>query len=305
MSVLFTRGRPGRCKINIDQHHRQEGRELEGKNELQDTEHLVVMLSKQLYGLPYYDLVQIIDSPKATVLPHMDDHVRGTIDFQGEIIVLYDMRKILGLPSLADEISATVRSLADRKRDHINWIEKLKDEVYHDREITVQTDPHKCAFGKWYDQFITDSIRLEEYMSRFDAPHKNIHTLAIKAQELIRLGRKQQAKDLIHDAERLELNALIRLFDGAEHYIRTYTYEYAVVLEHAGRRFAISADSVRSFGRIDEISQHIPPIIKESCGEFLKAFGRMRTDEKDEDVLILDASRIANASELPRGPATP
>jgi len=272
---------------------------MERNDHLRDTDHLVVMVAKQLYGLPSYHLVQIIDSPKVTVLPHMDGHVRGTIPFHGEVIVLYDMRKALGLPSLADEIATIIRSLADRKQDHIDWIKKLKDEVYHDKEITVQTDPHKCAFGRWYDHFATDSVVLEGYLSRFDAPHKKIHDLAVKAQGLMRAGRKQEARDLIHDAERSELRSLLKLFDNAETYFRSFTYEYAVVLEHAGRKFAITADSVRSFGQLDEINHQIPKIFQGTCGDFLQAFGRMHADGKQEEVLILDAGRIVGFSDRP------
>lgn len=270
---------------------------MERNDHMSDADHLIVMVADQPYGLHCHNLVQIIDSPKATALPRVDGHVRGTINFHGEIIVLYDMRKALGLPSLADEITAIVRSLSDRKQDHINWIGKLKDEVYHDKEISVQTDPHKCAFGKWYDRFITGSIVLKGYMSRFDAPHKSIHALAVKAQGLIHAGRKQEAKDLIHNAERSELSSLLKLFDNAETFIRSYTYEYAVVLEHAGRKFAVSVDSVRSFGRLDEIDHEIPGILKGTCGDFLQAFGRMNADGKQEQVLILDAGRIVGIAD--------
>ncbi len=263
-----------------------------------DTDHLVIMLAKQLYALPYYDLVQVVDSPQVTTLPHMDEHVRGTIDFHGEIIVLYDLRKAFGLHSLAEEVASTVRSLAERKQDHINWLDRLKDEVYHDREISVQTDPHKCAFGKWYDHFHTESQTLEEYMARFDTPHKKIHNLAVKAKELIAAGRKEEARDLIHEAEKTELNALLKLFDDAEHFIRTYTYEYAVVLESGGRKFAISVDSVKSFERIDEISHQIPPIIKRTCGDYLQAFGKRKNDERDENILILDAGKLSGGPEF-------
>jgi chemotaxis signal transduction protein len=260
------------------------------------TDYLVIMLAKQLYALPYHDLVQIIDSPKATVLPRMDDHVRGTIDFHGEVITLYDLRRAFGLPSLAQEVSNTVHSLADRKQDHINWITKLKDEVYHDREISVQTDPHKCAFGKWYDTFVAESRVLDEYMARFDAPHKKIHGLAAKAGDLIANGRKQDAKDLIHDAERLELNSLISLFDNAGHYIRTYTHEYAVVIENAGNKFAITVDAVKSFERIDSISYELPSILKRAGSGFLQAVGSVKADGQEESVLIVDAERLVGDS---------
>jgi chemotaxis signal transduction protein len=265
---------------------------MENQHLSQDAHYLIVMLSDQLFALPYDHIVQIIDSPRATKVPNMSSHVRGTINFHGEMIVLYDMRKTLGMTSLPEEVMHIVQTLAARKQDHINWLAKLKDEVYHDREISVQTDPHKCSFGKWFDAFRPESVTLADYMTRFDAPHKQIHHLAIQAQELIRKGRKQEAKDLIHDAEKKELNSLLALFDAAEEAIRRFTYEYAVVLERSGLKFAISVDSVKSFDQFEEVSLDVPPVLKRTVGEFLCGFGRRNVNGRAADILILDVEKI-------------
>ncbi len=267
-------------------------------NKSENVDYLIFMLSNQLYALPYHNLVQIIDSPTATRMPNMDGHVRGAINFSGEMIVLYDMRQTLGLPALAEEVSKTVHALAARKQDHINWLNTLKDEVYHDKDISVQTNPHKCAFGKWYDTYKPESLSLADYMARFDAPHKHIHDLAVKAQELIKTGRKQRAKDMIHDAERRELTSLIALFDNAERTIRSFTYEYAIVIENSGSKFAISVDAVKSFEQFDEIILDIPPMLKRTCGDFLQSFGRRSINGKAEDVLILDVEKVIKPHSL-------
>jgi len=209
---------------------------------------------------------------------------------------LYDMRKTLGMPALADELSNTVLALRDRKQDHINWINTLKDEVYHDRDISVQTDPHKCAFGKRYDTYQPESPALADYMSRFDAPHKHIHDVAIRAHYLLKIGQKQQAKDVIHDAEQRELTSLITLFDNAERNIRAFTYEYAIVIENSRKKFAISVDAVKSFEQFGEIRSDIPPMLKKACGDFLRGFGRRSINGTAEDVLILDAEKMITSS---------
>ena len=262
----------------------------------QDMDYLIFALSNQFYALPYHNLVQIVDSPATTKMPNMDGHVRGAINFSGEMIVLYDLRKSLGIPALSEEVSHTVHSLTERKQDHIKWINTLKDEVYHDRDISVQTDPHKCAFGRWYDEYQPESPALADYMSRFDAPHKHIHRLAIKAQELIKTGQKQQARDMIHDAEQGELNALIALFNNAEQNIRTFTYEYAIVMENSRSKFAISVDAVKSFEQFGDIRRDIPPMLRRTCGDFLHGFGRKNINGKAEDVMILDVEKIITSS---------
>ena len=39
-----------------------------------------------------------------------------------------------------------------REIDHINWVSQVNDYIFDDsvHELHVETDPHKCAFGKWY-----------------------------------------------------------------------------------------------------------------------------------------------------------
>ncbi|MBU1449260.1 methyl-accepting chemotaxis protein, partial [Patescibacteria group bacterium] len=42
-------------------------------------------------------------------------------------------------------------TLAQRELDHLNWANKVNGLLSDDKitKLEVQTDPHKCAFGKW------------------------------------------------------------------------------------------------------------------------------------------------------------
>ena len=41
--------------------------------------------------------------------------------------------------------------LAQREVDHLNWAGKVTGVLLSgSSELTVETDPHKCGFGKWY-----------------------------------------------------------------------------------------------------------------------------------------------------------
>jgi purine-binding chemotaxis protein CheW len=254
-------------------------------------DYLLYVVAGHLYALPYHKVVQIIDRPVATRLPNSDSVVRGAINHAGEMVILYDLRKALGRPSLAQEVADTVRSLAQRRHDHVNWLTRLKDEVYHGREITVQTDPHQCNFGKWYDAFRPESTTLSDYMARFDAPHKRVHAIAVKAQELIRAGKKEQAKELVHSAETGDLGVLLRLFDNVEQQIRTFTYEYAVVMEQQGGKYAFAVDSVRSFETLS-LSTEVPDMITRTGGDFVEAIGQRTADGRSEDVLLLNVEKL-------------
>jgi chemotaxis signal transduction protein len=265
---------------------------MEGNIGLKESDFLIFNLSNQAYALPYHNLVQIIESPTATKLPNFNGNVRGTIDFLGETAVLFDLRKTIGVASMAEEITGVIQTLAGRKQDHINWLAKLKSEVDAGKDITVQTNPHLCAFGKWYDKFNSESVSLAKFMSRFDTPHKTIHQLASKAKELIQSGKADQAKEMIHEAENAEFANLLRLFDEAEAVIRTFTYEYAVVIERDDKKIAVSVDSVKSFERFDDICFEVPTILKRAGVDFVCGIGRRASGDATEDVLILDIERL-------------
>ena len=151
-----------------------------------DIDYIVFTSHDHLLALPYCDVIQIVDSPSSTFLPHMPHAIRGVIDYMGEAIPLIDTRIRLSEKSRKEEVDDFVKTFMLRKQDHLNWIENLKNSVNKDEIISVQKDPHQCAFGKWYDTYVPHTLKLASYMKRFDVPHKAIQYALI----IVNNGRK-------------------------------------------------------------------------------------------------------------------
>jgi hypothetical protein len=134
-------------------------------------------------------------------------------------------------------------------------------------------------------------------MAGFDRPHRDIHGLAVRSQELIAQGRREEAKQIIHDAENGMLARLVTLFDGAGAQIRQFVYEYAIVIERSGRKIAIAIDTLKYFGPFDEIVHDLPLLIKLEAKHFVEAIGRKKEGNGTEDVLILDISPLIQDAE--------
>jgi len=77
--------------------------------------------------------------------------------------------------------------IVQREIDHLNWATKvnalLTDE--HVTKLEVETDPHKCAFGKWY--YSDDRRKAEELvpalkpiLASIEEPHRKLHESAVK-----------------------------------------------------------------------------------------------------------------------------
>lgn len=257
------------------------------------SEYLVFTSADQKFGLRQKVLVAIIDMPRHTTIPHMPSHMRGVMDYMGQAVPVYDIRRKMGIVTLAEEIKTLIDSLGQLKQDHLAWLEKLKGQVAHGQEISVQTDPHQCAFGLWYDTCKFYSFDLNDYMAQFDVPHKRIHSLAIEAGILIQTGKLDAAKDVIRQAENNELQALLSLFDGAARKIKQFTYEYAVIFERAnGQRVSILADNLEYFGLLDEVISPLPLAFSRQHGNFIDALGRRSKGDTTEEILILNIEKF-------------
>lgn len=257
-----------------------------------EMEYLVFETAGQRFALAGAQIVQILDLPPHTSLPAMPAVLRGIMDFRGEAVPLFDLRKKLDCISQAQEISDLIKTLQLRKQDHLHWIAKLKEAVYNQQEITVETNPHRCAFGKWYDSFKTDSAILDYYLSRFDKPHQRIHQLAVESQELMRLGKNTAAQEIIQAAEKKELKLLIKLFDSAAEQLTNYSYEYAVVVEEGAKKMALIVDTLKYFDKFDAISEELPALITRDKNNFVVAIGKKIHPETTDEVMILQLDKL-------------
>jgi purine-binding chemotaxis protein CheW len=256
-----------------------------------DVDYFVFSAKDCLLALPYFSIIQIVDSPTCTAMPAMPRYVRGVIDFMGEPVPLIDTRVRLSFNSRQDEVTEFVGTFQQRKQDHLDWIDRLKDAVENVKEITLEKNPHNCAFGKWYDTYRPNSLALASYMKRFDLPHKAIHNLAVQAEKLVHEGQKERAKSMIHAAELNELKNLVALFDGFEEQMRQSYQEYAVVVAHKGRKFSLAIDAVKYFEKLDEIV-HDVPFAGNINDKVISGIGRKRLGDTSEDIIILNLDAL-------------
>ncbi|MCP4590019.1 MAG: methyl-accepting chemotaxis protein [bacterium] len=90
--------------------------------------------------------------------------------------------------SLATAVETNVlkNNFAEREIDHLNWVSAVGELLTNDEvsELSVQTDPHKCAFGKWYygegrQQAERLLPELSTALAAIDEPHRTLHESAI------------------------------------------------------------------------------------------------------------------------------
>jgi methyl-accepting chemotaxis protein len=110
--------------------------------------------------------------------------VFGISDIVGNATVVIEGNKLDGL-------------LAQKEVDHLNWVNKVNALLTDDNVTTLnaQTDPHKCAFGKWLygpEREIAEQTvpALMPLLKKIEEPHQKLHASAVQ------IGKVFQPADL-------------------------------------------------------------------------------------------------------------
>ena len=163
-----------------------------------------------------------------------------------------------GIEPLQQETDALIATLRQREQDHINWLTELEASIRQDRPFTLTTDPHKCAFGKWYDNYHTDNIALDIVMRQFDIPHKNIHALGITLCDLVQQGNKALALQTLEEARAKHFTELVKVFARAYNTVRNTFRETVIVVETAEKQFGVTVDRLESVELLAEPPEALP-----------------------------------------------
>lgn len=212
----------------------------------------VVSLAEELYAIPVDDVQTMVMLPPVSKMPNMPEHVRGVFLLRGNAVPALDLRARLGIPSLLTETEDLLEMLRARQQDHENWLNELEASVAEGREFKLTTDPHKCAFGKWYDLYEADNLVVAGLLKKFDAPHKRIHGIAEEVLALEKAGDMEAARSLLAHTRDGDLARMIQLFGQLREQVQETTREIAIVLRVDDDTFAVTVDSVMTVSRLQQ-----------------------------------------------------
>lgn len=143
------------------------------------------------------------------------------------VVALWSIRGIGGIVGNAEEVIAgnQLRTNFNEKYvQHLKWTLALNDYITDDEvnELNVQTDFHKCAFGKWYygdgrKHAETIDPNLKPILAQMEEPHKHLHESAILIEETIANASSvnvgtQKANDIFHGKTQEYLGTMGKLF---------------------------------------------------------------------------------------------
>jgi purine-binding chemotaxis protein CheW len=205
---------------------------------------VIIDSAGSLFGIPALAVQSMVIMPQVAAIPQAPDHIRGVTTLRGRVLPLVDLRVRFGKVSLARHVEELCGLLAQRRADHENWLAELQRSVTERRPFTLTTDPHACAFGKWYDAFQTDDLVLSGLLKGFDRPHKAIHAVAQRVEETVGKGEFDKADALIEKTRGTVLQELVGLFESTAAHLKGSNREIAIIVQHTERTFALAVDSV-------------------------------------------------------------
>jgi chemotaxis signal transduction protein len=226
------------------------------------------------YAISSEHVSTMLALPEITPVPQAPHYVRGVINLRGEVLPLVDLRIRLGLASTQEELQQFCGTMTQRKQDHFNWLNELESSISEERPFTLTTDPHQCAFGKWYDTYKPSSLMAENILKKFNTPHRKIHAVAEKANALVASGNMDGAHALIKKTRGKELNRMVNLFGEICTLYNEEAKEIVLVVEGSAFNFALAVDVVDgveflSQDSINELPEGLQAVAKENLVDYI------------------------------------
>lgn len=192
---------------------------------------VIFMLDGGHYAVSAKLVKSLVKLEGVNAMPNQPPFIRGIMNLRGAVIPMLDLRARLGLKSMGEEVQAFCALMDQRRGDHERWLEELRKSTEEGRGFTLTTNPHQCAFGKWYDAYKPKDPVLAQLLKKFDEPHQRIHAIAHQVEECKSAGRTAEALEIIQRCWDNELKVMIGLFEEVKTAFRASQREIALILD--------------------------------------------------------------------------
>ncbi len=206
--------------------------------------YLIINLGTSKFTIRIRDIAEVIHCKELTYMPSTNSAYKGVMNRRDEVISVMDLRVMLGMESIEQEANDLISMLKEREQDHKDWVDELIASVIDKREFKLTKDPHLCEFGKWYDNFKSESYIVNHHLDRFATPHKKIHEKAAEIEAIIVEKGYESAEKIAYQAKERELKVLLNLFEELYQVLQNTFTELVVIFKIRGKYQALTVDSV-------------------------------------------------------------
>ncbi len=92
-----------------------------------------------------------------------------------------------------NNIGTLSQALNQMFMDHFEWVSALGTAIEHETHFKGQLDHNLCSFGKWLNNFETNSPDLRDALERIKSPHEELHDVGGEIEDYIIEGDIREA----------------------------------------------------------------------------------------------------------------
>lgn len=216
---------------------------------------LLFKIEDQVFAIDTRNVTSIFQiTEKVTPVSDYPEEFRGIMVLRGEAIPMMELRKRLRLPTIQEEYESFSTMIDQRKQDHVHWVDELIRCMDNGDQFKLATDPHKCAFGQWYDRHQTDNLAVAFHMKKIDAPHQALHQTAVDAMKCSRqcdsCQRDTCLKTALDKASKEYMPQVVSLLDEAKEIYKGHFHEMCIVLSGEKGSMGLIVDDVLAVERL-------------------------------------------------------
>lgn len=193
-------------------------------------------------------------------MPHSDEVHVGVIHYRGGVLPVVDLRRKMGIKSQQEEEREFDDMLDQRKQDHIHWVDELKRCLAEDDKFNLAIDPHKCAFGRWYDSYTPTSQSVAFQLKKVEEPHRKLHETAQDVcsckQECDQCAREKCLKTVLKEGTEVYMHQVLGLLEDAKEAFHQSYHRMVVVLSDGHTSCGLLVDEVLSVEKLVEVSEN-------------------------------------------------
>lgn len=268
----------------------------DNSEELVELPWLIFTLNEQAYAVNSKYVNGIEMKPgNITPLPDAPDIYCGLVERRGEVYPLLNMRKAFHFSSIEEEAEVFGKMIDQRKSDHIRWIETFERCYTAKEKFELAVDPHKCAFGKWYDQFIKGTHPMTFHIKKIEEPHRLLHETAAHILSAVNCGDDKTAEALFKKLKNEYYPRVISILNDIKSMYGSTYRETVVVLADEHQKLGLLVDEVLAVDKVE-------PVIGGANMNLLlqsKFFKKVvRNDKIDMEILVVDEEEVLKLSEV-------
>lgn len=222
---------------------------------------MTLYIEDSMYAIPIDNVVSLSkETDHIQPLPIKAPGLLGVSHFLGSVVPVLDVASRIGVKSGTASKQEMIETLTAREQEHVEWLDALERSIKTGERFSKARDPHECAFGQWYDNFDSRNEALREIFSQFDAPHRQIHSLADKLLSMRDAGNKEAAIKELNFQRSTTLRRLRSLFSHARLQLQELMRPILLYVTQDGNKpaFALLIDEVHDALTYDLASCHSP-----------------------------------------------